>query len=90
MINVPIPKLVQVQFESRRNPGTYSGGAYTYIADVELAVGDVVKVPTKYGDSAAKVCRVDVPIGEIQCRVGELKRIAGPVTAGDIFAGFFD
>ena len=85
-----LPSLVQVQFESRYKPGTYSGGAYTYIADHPLIVGDIVKVPTKYGESMAKVCRVNVPIPEIHCRVGELKHITEPATSGDLFAGFFD
>lgn len=87
---VPDMNLVQVQFESRWKPGTYSGGAYTYIADHPLAVGDIVKVPTKYGESTAKVCRVNVPVTEIGCKVGELKHITEPATSGDLFSGFFD
>ena len=83
-----LPQLVQVQFESRYRPGTYTGTSYSYIADHPLEVGDIVKVPTKFGESTARVCRVDVPITEIQCRVGELRHITEPATAGDLFAGF--
>ena len=56
--------LVQVQFRNRYGSG-YSGAAYTYRADVPLSVGDVVTVPTKWGDSEARVCRVDVPEAEV-------------------------
>lgn len=80
-------KLVQVQFESRNNPGTFAGREFTYIADVSLIVGDIVNVPTKFGDRTARVCRVDVPIGDIQCRVGELRHITEAPYIGTLFAG---
>jgi len=84
-------QLVQVQFEDRNNPGYYAGGSYSYIADPPLTVGDFVNVPTKYGERQAKVVRTDVPIREIQCRVGQLKKITGPaIPSGDLFKGFFD
>lgn len=82
--------LVQVQFESRWRQGTFNGAGYTYIADHPLQVGDLVKVPTKYGEATAKVCRVDVPVEEIGCRVGELKHITEPATTGDLFSDFFN
>lgn len=86
-----IPDLVQVQFESQHRPGTYAGGSYTYIADHPLVVGDIVNVPTKYGEREAKVTRTDVPVGEIQCRVGQLLHITDPaIPGGDLFAGFLD
>ena len=85
-----MPDIVHVQFEDRKNPGYYSGGFYSYIADHPLEAGDLVKVPTKYGESTAKVCRVNVPVNEIGCRVGELRHITEPAIPGDIFAGFFD
>ena len=87
---VPDVNIVNVQFEDRRHPGYYSGGSYSYIADNPLAVGDIVKAPTRYGDSIAKVCRVNVPVTEIGCKVGELKHITEPATSGDLFSGFFD
>lgn len=86
-----MPDLVQVQFESLACPGTFGGGNYTYIADNPLAVGDIVNCPTRYGERQAKVVRVDVPIREIQCRVGQLKKITGPaIPEANLFAGFFD
>lgn len=79
--------IVQVQFRSRYKPYDFGGNAYTYISDVPLAVGDIVKVPTKFGDSEGRVCRVGVPIGDIQCRVGELRHITEAPTIGALFAG---
>ena len=86
-----IPDLVQVQFESRANPGSYNGGNYTYIASMPLHVGDVVNCPTKYGQRLAKVVRTGVQIGEIQCRVGQLQKITEPaIPSSDLFSCFFD
>jgi hypothetical protein len=83
--------LVQVQFENRANPGTFGGGAYTYIADHPVSVGDIVNVPTKYGERDARVVKTDVPVGDIQCRVGQLRHITAPaISGGDLFSGFFD
>lgn len=88
---VEMPEIVLVQFEDRSNPGYFAGSSYSYIADRGLAVGDLVKVPTKYGERRAKVVRTNVPIRELQCRVGQLRKIAGKATHGtDLFAGFFD
>lgn len=67
------------------------GKEFSYIADVPLAKGDVVNVPTKYGPKECRVSRTGVPIGEIQCRVGQLLHITEPATpGGDLFKGFFD
>ena len=81
---------VNVQFRDRKS-GEFMGTEFSYIADVPLNKGDVVDVPTRYGNREACVCRVGVPIGEIQCRVGELRHITDAATpGGDIFKGFFD
>ena len=80
--------IVQVQFKNRYS-NTYSGNAYTYRADIPVQVGDIVKVPTKFGDSEARVCRVDVPESEIPAYM-ELKHIAEPATpGGSLFDAFF-
>ncbi len=85
----PIKNIVQVQFKKRYGEG-YGGTNYTYIADVPVSVGDVVKVPTRYGDSEAKVCRVNVPESEIMHIRGEILHITEPATPGDLFNGFFN
>lgn len=83
--NMKMPKLVAVQFRSRYKKDTFSGGEYTYISDVPLAVGDIVNVPTKFGTSEARVSRVDVQISEISCRVGQLLHITEAPTIGGLF-----
>ncbi len=85
-----ITDIVQVQFKSRYGDG-YGGAAYTYRTAVPLVVGDIVKVPTKYGDSDAKVVRIDVPEDEIPKFCGELRTITEPATpGGNLFDGFFN
>ena len=89
--NMETPNLVSVQFKSRHKKDEYGGCEYTYIADVPLQVGDIVNVPTKFGTSDARVCRIDVPVTELHCRVGELRHITEPGTpGGNLFHGFFD
>lgn len=81
--------IVQVQFKSRYND-TYGGKAYSYVADIPVKVGDIVKVPTAGGDGEAKVCRVDVPERECSFPIEALRHITEPATpVGDLFAGFF-
>ena len=85
--------IVNVQFRNRYSPAKeFGGGVYAYIADVPLAVGDIVTVPTAYGDSEARVCRVDVPAEELPrtLSVDRLKHITEPAVPGDAFAGFFN
>ena len=79
-------KIVEIQFESRLNPGTFAGKEYSYIADIPVNVGDIVKAPTRNGVGTALVRRVDVPITEIQCRVGELRHITEASTTATLFA----
>ena len=91
MDKTPMPSIVLIQFERQRRPGTYNGKEYSYIADVPLAVGDVVKAPTSSGESSARVSRINVPISEIGCKVGELRHITeAPTVGGDMFAAFYD
>ena len=79
-------EFVQVQFKSQYSD-EFRGRAYTYIADVPVAVGDIVKVPTSSGTSEAKVCRVGIPEDEARNGYyGEFKHITEPAVPG----GFFD
>lgn len=81
-------QFVQVQFKNRQT-GFYDKAEYSYIADIPVQVGDIVTAPTKYGNREAKVCRVNVPITEIHCRVGQLRHITETGTPDQgIFAGF--
>lgn len=82
--------LVQVQFQSKYD-NDFSGKHYTYITDHALRVGDIVTVPTQYGDSKARVCRVDVPEQEVAAFRDRLRHITSPPDdILDPFAAFFD
>lgn len=78
--------LVNVQFRDRKS-GEFMGAEFSYIADVPLLKGDVVNVPTRYGTREGCISRINVPITEIQCRVGELRHITEAPTIGTLFAG---
>ncbi len=86
---MPDVNIVNVMYEDRHNPGYFSGAVYSYIADHPVAVGDIVKVPTRYGDREAKVVKIGIPVNDIQCRVGQLLHITEPAIAGgDLFDAF--
>lgn len=81
--------IVQVQFKSKYGD-TYGGRPYSYIADIPVQVGDIVKVPTSNGDGEAKVCRVGVTEAECGFPVDRLRHITEPATpGGGMFAGFY-
>ena len=82
--------IIQVQFKSKYGD-TYGGRPYSYVADIPVDVGDIVKVPTSNGDGEAKVCRVGVTEAECGFPVDRLRHITEPATpGGGMFAGFFD
>lgn len=81
--------IVQIQFKSRFS-NKYGEKLYTYIADVPLAVGDIVTVPTRNGDGEARVARVNVPETEVEPWMHDrLQHITAPGTAGNLFDEFF-
>lgn len=59
-------KIVGVKYEDKFEKKTFSGREYSYYTSIELEVGDIVEVPTRYGNSIAKVTRVDIPENEIK------------------------
>lgn len=83
--------IVQVQFKSLYSK-MFVGRAYSYVADIPVQVGDIVKVPTATnGYLEAKVCRVGVTEAECGFPVDRLRHITEPATpGGGMFAGFFD
>ena len=84
--------IVFVQFKNRYGDG-YGGREYSYIADVALQEGDIVKVPTVSGDTEARVSRIDVPESELPKWLGrdKLRHITEHATPpNDMFAEFFN
>mgnify|MGYP000852617231 FL=1 len=55
-------QIVGVKFESKFKPGTFYGNEYSYyvVEGLDLKVGDIVQVPTKYGDGRAMVTRTGI------------------------------
>ena len=78
---------VQVALKNRHS-GKYIG-CYSYIADVPVNVGDIVMVPTKYGDAEAKILRTNVTETEIQYKVEDLLHITSAASPNNLFDGFF-
>lgn len=62
--------LVKVQFLRNGEPG---GRKYTYVARLDLQVGDLVIVPPSH--SIAQVVELDVPAEEVAAFADRLKRI---------------
>ena len=78
--------IVQVQFKNRYND-TFGGTNYSYIAEVPVSVGDIVRVPTTYGESEAKVVATGVPESALPRWLNpeSLKRITQPAVSGVLF-----
>lgn len=78
--------IVQVQFKNRHND-RFGGTNYSYIAEVPVSVGDIVRVPTAYGESEAKIVAVDLPESALPRWLNpeSLKRITVPAVSGVLF-----
>ena len=73
--------LVNVKYH---NPNTleYTGRVFSYISDIPVRVGDIVKVPTRQGNKIARVCRTNVPVKALTCKIGGLRHIKERATIG--------
>ena len=78
--------IVQVQFKDRYSE-RFGGTNYSYIAEVPVSVGDIVRVPTAYGESEAKVVRTGLSEKELPSWLNpqSLKRITQPAVSGNLF-----
>jgi cell fate regulator YaaT (PSP1 superfamily) len=59
-------KIVGIKYEDKFKKKTFSGREYSYYSDIELEIGDIVEVPTRYGKSIAQVTRTDIEEKEIE------------------------
>lgn len=66
---------IYVKYEDEHWPRTFGGKEYSYYTDLKLEVGDLVKAPTKYGTSIAKVTKINVSQEEIKCIIPYIKNI---------------
>ena len=58
--------IIGVKYEDKYEPRSFTGGIYSYYTDLELNVGDIVKAPTRNGESIARVSRIDIPEDEVE------------------------
>ena len=70
-----MPLIVNVQFESKSDPGTYKGRAYSYFSKSPLVIGEIVTVPTAKGEGNAMVTAVDVAPDAVGCDLSLLKYV---------------
>lgn len=62
----PDYKIVGVKYEDKFEKKTFTGREYIYYTDLELEIGDIVEVPTRYGKSIAQVTRTNIDKKEIE------------------------
>lgn len=58
--------IIAVKYEDKFIPRTFKGKSYSYFTILKLNEGDIVKAPTQYGISIARVSRVNIPENEIR------------------------
>lgn len=58
--------IVGVKYEDKFKKKTFSGREYSYYSDIDLEIGDIVEVPTRYGKSIAQVTRTNIDEKEIE------------------------
>lgn len=58
--------IVSVKYEDKYNSKTFSGKAYSYFSSLKLEVGDIVEAPTKFGNSIARVSKINIPEERIE------------------------
>lgn len=58
--------IIAVKYEDKFIPRTFGGKSYSYFTILKLNEGDIVKAPTQYGISIARVSRVNIPEDEIK------------------------
>lgn len=58
--------IIAVKYEDKFIPRTFGGKLYSYFTTLELNEGDIVKAPTQYGISIARVSKINIPEDEIK------------------------
>jgi len=60
--------IISVQFKGRKSD-TYGGMKFSYRCELPVKPGDLVRVPTKFGETTAKVADIEVPESRIDDRI---------------------
>lgn len=58
--------IVGVKYEDKFEKKTFSGREYSYYTEMDLEIGDIVEVLTRYGKSIAQVTRTNIDEKEIE------------------------
>lgn len=74
-INETEKNYICVKYENEREPKIFDGKAYSYYTSLNLQVGDIVIAPTKFGESIARVSKIDVPYEEVKDIIPYMKEI---------------
>lgn len=53
--------IINVKYEDKYMPKTFSGKAYSYYTAIDVEVGDLVVAPTSNGDKIARVSEINIP-----------------------------
>ena len=67
--------IVSVKYEDKYMPKTFSGRSYSYITAIPLSIGDLVVVPTSYGEKIARVSAINIPEFKVEFMKANLKLI---------------
>jgi len=68
-------RYIYVKYENEKEPKIFDGKMYSYYTNLNLKVGDIVIAPTKFGESVARVSKIDVPYAEIKDIIPYMKEI---------------
>lgn len=58
--------IIMVKYEDNSCPRVFQGKEYSYYTDKNLAVGDLIQVPTKFGLKVTKVTKINVSEEKIE------------------------
>lgn len=72
-------KIVSVQYQDKFEKKKFTGREYSYYSNIDLEVGDIVEVPTRYGKSVAMVSRIGIDKKEIEKIKGYMKVIENKI-----------
>ena len=67
--------IVGVKYQSKYDSQNFEGKMYSYYTNIKLDIGDIVIVPTDYGEKYAIVSRINVLEQEIEAFKDRLKTI---------------
>lgn len=65
--------IISVKYEDKYIPKTFSGKAYSYYTNTDVNIGDLVLVPTAYGERIAMVSEINISEQKVESMKPYLK-----------------